>query len=107
MERGHADTRPSDPDMSGEQGTRASPSALGASGSDLGTSAQPLPEVTSAALQTGLVAWSRRVVRMALLALITGAMSCAWFIGSVFTVGSARRRRAWRKRVFQGWSRTA
>jgi 1-acyl-sn-glycerol-3-phosphate acyltransferase len=85
MERGRGDTRPSDP----------------------GTSALDLPQVASAALQTGLVAWSRRIVRIARLALITGCMSCAWFVGVAFTIGSPRRRRAWRKRVFQSWSRAA
>lgn len=76
-------------------------------GAEKGGSAPPAPRVESAALQSGFVAWFRRIVRIALLALLTLFTSVAWFAGLPLTFQSARRRRAWRKRLFQGWSRAA
>jgi 1-acyl-sn-glycerol-3-phosphate acyltransferase len=76
-------------------------------------SADPLPRnvdpsgLQSAPLQRGVVAWTRRIVRIGELALITLAISVLWFVGLPFTLRRARRRRAWRKRLFQGWSRAA
>ncbi len=63
--------------------------------------------VQSAPLQRGLVAWTRRIVRICELALLTLAISVVWFVGLPFTFGNPRRRRVLRKRVFQFWSRTA
>jgi 1-acyl-sn-glycerol-3-phosphate acyltransferase len=67
----------------------------------------PRPEVQAAPLQRGFVAWTRRIVRIALLAAITTALVVAWFVGLPFTWGSARRKRAWRRIVFQSWARAA
>jgi 1-acyl-sn-glycerol-3-phosphate acyltransferase len=67
----------------------------------------PRPEPPAAPLQQGFVAWARRIVRIGLLATVTLALVVSWFAGLPFTWSSAHRRRAWRRTVFQAWSRAA
>lgn len=61
---------------------------------------------SNSAAPSGFRAWMRRIVRATLVLTLTLALALAWFFGLPFTWGSGTRRRRWRKRVFQVWSRT-
>lgn len=62
-------------------------------------------EPQPAAPQPGLVAWFRRGWRGGWVSVATVTLATAWFVGLPFTIGSASRRRRWRRGVFGTWSR--
>jgi 1-acyl-sn-glycerol-3-phosphate acyltransferase len=64
-------------------------------------------EPAAAALQPGVLAWCRRLARIVLLSAATFALVIVWFAGLPFTMRRPRRRNAWRRRIFQAWSRTS
>lgn len=55
--------------------------------------------------QPGARATARRVVRTTAAIAWTAAWTLIWFAGAPFTLGSRRRHRAWRARVFRSWAR--